>query len=373
MQMSADWYHSPSARAWVDDSPAAPAGQFHRSMPGYAPTALHDLPHLAQELGVASVRVKDESARLGLPAFKILGASWACANVVAERTGTAPDDLPSLRRSAEGRSIEFVTATDGNHGRAVARMAALFGLTSTVFVPATMTPAAAEAIAAEGGSVHRSPGDYDQAVTEAAQYADRGGERALVQDTAWEGYEQVPAWIVQGYETLLAEIDQALPDPPDLVVVPVGVGSLAQAVVSHYRRGPGSRPSALLAVEPRTAACALASLTTGEPVTVPIEGSVMAGLNCGTVSAGAWPVLRDGLDGAITVGDEQALRAAEDLNRAGVSSGPSGAATLAGLRAALTVPARREALGVTGASTVVLLNTEGRRETSPPAGTPARP
>ena len=371
--MSADWYHSPAARTWTGDSAAAPVRQFHRSMPGYAPTALHDVPDLARELGVASVRVKDESARLGLPAFKILGASWACANVVAARFGTDPTDLPSLRRAAEGERIEFVTATDGNHGRAVARMAALFGMTSTVFVPAAMVASAAQAIADEGARVERSKGDYDEAVAEAARYADQARERALVQDTAWDGYVQVPEWIVQGYETLLLEIDEALPEPPDLVVVPVGVGSLAQAVVSHYRRDSSSRRPALLSVEPRTAACALASLSAGESVTVAVGGSVMAGLNCGTVSASAWPVLRDGLDGAIAISDEQALHAAADLNRAGVSSGPSGASTLAGLRAALAVPERRSALEITTTSTVLKLNTEGSRQAprADTAGSPA--
>jgi diaminopropionate ammonia-lyase len=163
---------------------------------------------------------------------------------------------------------------------------------------------------------------------------------------------------VQGYQTLVKEIDLQLDGTPDLVAVPAGVGSLAEAVVRHYRR-PGTAHPSLLAVEPDTAACVLASLTAGRATTVPTAATVMAGLNCGTVSSSAWPVLQAGCDAAVAVGDQDALRAVTDLDRLGVSSGPSGAATLAGLRAVLTDPARRGALGLAEGATVVLLSTEG--------------
>ena len=285
--------------------------------------------------------VKDESSRLGLPAFKVLGASWACQQVLAEDPGAT-----------------LVTATDGNHGRAVARMAAHFGVDATVFVPQLMLRQTAARIEDEGATVVRVDGDYDSAVRRAAEFAEAQPGRALVQDTAWDGYERVPAWIVEGYQTLLAEVDVQLGEPPDLVAVPVGVGSLAEAVVRHYR-GPGAAHPAVLAVEPDTAACVLASLTADRPTTVPTGQTVMAGLNCGTVSGSAWPVLRAGCDAAIAVTDEEALRAVADFDALGVRSGPSGAATLAGVRAALTHPGRRAALGVNDEAVVVLLSTEG--------------
>ena len=233
-----------------------------------------DLPALAAELGVGRVLVKDESQRLGLPAFKVLGASWACWQVLRRLPGA-----------------ELVTATDGNHGRAVARMAKHFGVTSTVFVPWVMLEETGERIAAEGAEVVRVDGDYDEAVRAAADYADGTVDRALVQDTAWEGYTEVPAWIVEGYQTLLREVDDQLDGHPDLVAVPVGVGSLAEAVVSHYRR-PRTHHPTVLAVEPDTAACVLASLSSGHPATVATAATVMAGLNCGTISGAAWPVRR---------------------------------------------------------------------------------
>lgn len=335
------WYVSPQARSWTSTGPTRSTQDFHRTLPGYKPTPLVDLPALAAELGVARVLVKDESERLGLPAFKVLGASWACQQVLVRHPGA-----------------ELVTATDGNHGRAVARMAKHFGVASTVFVPRVMLPETAERIAAEGAEVVHVDGDYNEAVGAAADYADASVNRALVQDTAWEGYTQVPAWIVEGYQTLLREVDDQLDGRPDLVAVPVGVGSLAEAVVRHYRR-PGTHHPSVLSVEPDTAACVFASLTSGHPTTVATAATVMAGLNCGTISSAAWPVLRDGCDAAVAVSDDETLRAVADLGSLGISSGPSGAATLAGVRAALSVPERRAALDLDDDAVVVLLSTEG--------------
>ena len=335
------WYSLAAARDWICRPPSGDAHAFHQSLPGYSPTALVSVPELAAELGVGRLLVKDESSRLGLPAFKVLGASWACRQVLRRRPGAT-----------------LVTATDGNHGRAVARMAAHFGVGAIVFVPEVTLPETAARIADEGATVVRVDGGYDDAVRRAAAFAGDQPGRALVQDTAWAGYEQVPAWIVQGYQTLLDEVDTQLGGAPDLVAVPVGVGSLAEAVVRHYRR-PGAAHPSVLSVEPDTAACVLASLTAARATTVATAATVMAGLNCGTISSSAWPVLRAGCDAAVAVSDQDALRAVADLGRLGVSSGPSGAAALAGARAALAEPGRRAALGVDEDSVVVLLSTEG--------------
>lgn len=324
---------------------------FHQTLPGYAPTPLVDLPDLAAELGVDKVLVKDESSRMGLPAFKVLGASWACHNVLERQPGA-----------------RLGTATEGNHGRAVARMAAHFGVGATIFVPAGMREETAALIAAEGAEVCRVDGDYDAAVRRAAAWADEETGRALVQDTAWEGYADVPAWIVEGYRTLLREVDESVEAlgelegasarTADLVVVPVGVGSLAEAVVRHYRQPEGPQPR-LVSVEPDTAACLLTSLEHREPTTVPTGHTVMAGLNCGTVSQAAWPVLSAGLDDAVAVSDEEALQAVRDLDMLGVPAGPCGAASLAGIRAVVADQQRRAALDLGPESWVVLLSTEG--------------
>lgn len=331
------WHYNDAARDWR--CPAAPAEvqAFHEGLADYVPTPLRDVPSLAAELGVGRLLVKDESERLGLGAFKALGAWWAIHCAVQEHAGP----------------LEFVTATDGNHGRAVARMAAMLGLPAHVFVPDVISERAVDAIRAEGATVTVVPESYDAAVAAAASVAT--GNRVLIQDAAWPGYEVVPQRIVDGYSTLFREIAVE----PDLVVVPMGVGSVAQAAVTHYRSGAAA--PVVLGVEPERAACISASLEAGELVSVSTGTTVMAGLNCGTPSTLAWPVLRAGLSAAVTVEEDEALSAERDLGAAGISSGASGAATLAGLRAALAA-GHREELGLTEDSTVVLISTEASPE-----------
>ena len=337
---SSAWTAPHPARSWRAPAPGDSPLAFHQSLPGYRPTPLVEAPDLAAELSVGRVLVKDESDRFGLPAFKILGASWAIERALAGAAGITT----------------LVAATDGNHGRAVARVAAQRGLAARIFVPAAVHPAAVQAIAGEGATVIRVENSYDEAVTAAIADAEQAGA-LLLQDTAWPGYEQIPAWIVEGYTTLFAELDEQLADL-DLLVVPVGVGSLAQAAVAHYRRPGIERAPALLAVEPDRASCLLASLRQDERVSIVTSPTVMTGLCCETASASAWPYLRHGLDAAVAVTDAEAIAAVGDLAAAGVPAGPCGAATLAAARRVLADSALREHLGITGDSTVVLLSTE---------------
>lgn len=363
------WFSNPGARAYRPARPelGSDARRFHESVPGYRPTSLVELPDLAHRWGVGRVFVKDESTRFGLPAFKALGASWAIARILAERSGSAglPTYDDALAAAAD-QQLSLVTATDGNHGRAVAHFARLLGLRSVVVIPAFVGAGPEQAIAGAGAEVRRVEGTYDDAVRAAADYADAGADRILVQDMGWPGYESVPGWIVDGYATLPTEVTEQLSGlglgEPDLVAVPVGVGSLAEAVVRYYRGLDPGRRTALLSCEPDSAACLLASLRAGISVTVPTAHTVMAGLNCGTVSGAAWPTLHAGLDAAVAVTDVEATRAVRWLADAGVSAGASGAATLAGVEAALCGPGagqRRADLGLRGDSVVVLLNTEG--------------
>jgi diaminopropionate ammonia-lyase len=393
MTLDQRWY-ARDARGWTCEAPDDGAAAFHRGLPGYAPTPLVEAPALAAELGVGRLFVKDESARFDLRAFKYLGASWAGFRAVSARTGyTGPTSLDGLHShlaspgAAAGGALTLITATDGNHGRAVARTARLLGLPARVYVPKGVPDVVIDRINAEGALLTVVDADYDGAVMAARADAEAdarpGGEATagggaggmLIQDTAWDGYEQVPSWIVAGYETLFAEIDAQLAAAgaagfggagAGLISVPVGVGSLAQAAVAHYRN-PGlprqGRPL-LLSVEPDTAACVLRSLADGALGSVPTAATVMNGLNCGTPSSIAWPYLRSGLDAAIAVTDADALEAVAALSSAGVAAGPSGAAGFAGLRAALTGPGsasrRRDLdLGAGGPSVVVCLSTEG--------------
>lgn len=344
-----DWYADPAARSWTCPPPSRDVAAFHAALPGYAPTPLVELPLLAAELGVERLLVKDESSRLGLPAFKILGASWGVHRALTVHYGLPEDAAPDDVRAAiaDLGPVRLVTATDGNHGRAVARMARLYGVPAHVLVAGGVHPSACAAIEGEGAEVTALDVPYDEAVRRAA-----GSGGLLVQDMGRPGYEDVPRWICEGYTTLFTEIDERLGGAPGLVAVPVGVGSLAQAAVTHYRSGPpGARP-ALLAVEPDAAASLLASLRAGRRTATPPGRTIMAGLNCTTPSETAWPILRAGVDAAVAVSDADAARAVRDLAELGVDAGPCGAASLAGLRAALPrLPAQ---------GTVVLLSTEGR-------------
>ena len=258
---------------------------FHRQLPGYAPTPLLDAPDLARALGVAQVWVKDESSRLGLPAFKILGASWAAYRALQARLGGPFDPaltLDGLRaRLAPLRPLTLAAATDGNHGRAVARVARRLGLGARVFVPADMAEARRAAIRDEGAEVVAVDGTYDEAVARAAGAGD--AHCLVIADTAWPGYEDVPRWVIDGYSTILWEVDDELARRgavgPELVAVQIGVGALAAAVARHYRR-PGLAPrQRIVGVEPADAACLLASVEAGMPTAVPgPHRSIMAGL-----------------------------------------------------------------------------------------------
>ncbi len=366
------WFARPAARAWTC-APAPTAGirAFHTLLPGYAPTPLTQVPAIAAELGVGRVFVKDESARMGLAAFKVLGASWAVHQVLSRRDAAGP--------------VTLVAATDGNHGRALAWMARRLGQRAHVFVPTGVHPTAIAAIAAEGAQVTEITGTYDDAVRLAAKAA-REPDAELVQDAGWPGYEEVPGWIVDGYSTLFAEVDEQLaaagaagtagaataPGTAGLalVAIPAGVGSLAQAAITHYRSRPVSGLTSLLTVEPGSAAGILASLVRGELGTVATGETIMSGLNCGTPSRLAWPYLRDGLDAAVAVANSEAAVAARDLAGYGIPAGPCGGAALAGVRAALTgegEQARRAALALDADATVVLLSTEGSAANPVPA------
>ncbi len=352
---------------------AAPLG-VHRRLPGYAPTPLIPLPALARRFGLRSLHLKDESSRLGLPAYKVLGASWATIRLLEERHPALRGwrDIAELRGRLTGLPrLTLVSATDGNHGRGVARVARWLGFEAEIYVPAGTKAPRIEGIESEGARVIEVPGTYDETVARAAR-AD-GADVLLLQDHGWPGYERVPALVAEGYATIFQEIDDqvaALNEAaPEVVLVQIGVGTLASAVVYHYRRtGLEPRPR-LVGVEPTGAACALRSIEAGSPVLLQVgaDASIMAGLNCGAPSSAAWPAMRDGIDAFVAVEDETARVAMGLLAAEGVISGESGAAGLAGLLELCEGESRsraRDRLDLDGAR-VLLLSTEGATD---PAG-----
>jgi diaminopropionate ammonia-lyase len=317
-------------------APSRDAAPFHAALPGYRPTPLRDLPALAAALGVGGLALKDESDRLGLPAFKVLGAAWAIERALREAPATHT----------------LIAASAGNHGRAVAHAAAQRSLRCRVFLPARSAAARREAIAGEGAEVVVIDGDYEAAVAQAGAAGAEPGCLAIA-DVGDSG----PArWVVDGYATLFAEVAEQ--GDFDVLLVPVGVGSLAAAAA----RFAAQAGAALVGVEPAAAACLTASLAAGRPTTVPTPGTTVAPLDCAEVSAAAWPDLRAGVHGTVTVTDAEVAAAMRELAAAGLAIGEAGAAPLAALRALVADPdaaALRDAIGLGAASRVLLVATEG--------------
>lgn len=342
-------------------------GRFHRSIPGFTASPLIDVPGLAEQIGVAHVLVKHEAQRLDLPSFKVVGASWAVNVAVADHLAQAPfETFDALAAAAAtlGRTVVLSTATEGNHGRAVASVARRIGLDSRIFVPSDMAEARVDAIRGEDAEVVVVDGSYDDAVAysaaEAARLRSDGRRELLVCDTSWSGYTRIPEAVVLGYTTIFTETLEQLRarlGPAamiDVAVVPVGVGAFASAAV----RCLASRSCSVVSAEPAAADCLWQSLAAGERVVVPgPHESSMAGLNCGEVSLTAWPLLQRGIRAATRVFDLEAAAAVRDLAAVGVATSQSGAASLAGLRR-LRLDSRAGSL-LRPSSTVMLFGTEG--------------
>lgn len=340
---------------------------FHRSLPGYAPTPLVELPRLASELGLGAVLVKDEGPRFGLDAFKGLGASFAVFNVLAARwrdltgeelTPVGFRDPTVCDRLGE---VVFTAATDGNHGRAVAWTARLTGQHAVIFMPDDTAPSRIKAIEEQGAEARLVPGTFDDCVTACAETAANEGWQ-VVADTAYAGYMEIPGYIMTGYSTIFVEADEQAGRDLDAAFLPAGVGGIAGAGTAHYVQECGADRPRLVCVEPDRSACFLESIAAGNPVAAKgDQRSIMAGLNCGLPSLLAWPVVRDGMDLFLAVEDRWAEEAMRASWREGLTAGESGAAALAGLMALMKTPELAEARAAANLgpeSRVLVVNTE---------------
>jgi diaminopropionate ammonia-lyase len=328
---------------------------FFGSQPNLLPTPLHHLRGLASQIKIGDLLVKDESTRFGLTSFKLLGVSYAVGRLL------------SSGRLAKGSAL--ACATEGNHGRAVARVAAENCLESKIYVAAETTPARIGALEGEGAHVTVVDGNYDDAVRQAARDAAVYGWQ-IISDTSWPGYEEIPRWIMAGYTQLMTEAEeQWTPDrPPDAVLVQAGVGGLACAVVSWLCQKYGPKRPYVIVCEPLSAACLLESFRAGRPVSLPGPfDTIMTGLRCGEVSLTAWPVIARAVDAFISVADGYSERVMRMLAHPTegdtlVTAGASGACGLAGLLALTEEESFRlvrAACGLNEQSRVLAINTEG--------------
>jgi len=312
------------------------AACFHRSMPGYAPSAIAEAPTAAAALGLDKLVVKLETERFGLPSFKVLGASWATCRALGRRLGPVdhpPATFDELRAALPPLldGLTLVAATDGNHGRAVAWTARMLGLGARILIPAHTARERIEAIAGERATVDIVDGSYDDAVRLAASLAD--DDHLVISDTSWPGYEEVPGWVADGYSTIFEELAEQLGDepPPPLVTIQIGVGALACAAVRALADG----ERVIVGVEPADAGCVLEAVRNdGRPVLVPgPHRSIMAGLNCGLASQVALADMAAGITAFCTVQDSDAEDAVRLLFEDGLRGGETGASGLAGLLA----------------------------------------
>ncbi len=355
------------------------ARAFHESFPQYAQTPLAKLDQMAAYLGVKEVYVKDESYRFGLNAFKVLGGSFAMARYIAGETGKDVSELPyavltSDKLREEFGQATFFTATDGNHGRGVAWAANRLGQKAVVHMPKGTTQTRLENIKKEGALVDITDMNYDDCVRLAAKEASETERGVVVQDTAWDGYEEIPAWIMQGYGTMAAEASEQLKaagcDRPTHVFVQAGVGSLAGAVVGYFTNLYPDNPPTFVVVEADVAACLYKGAAAGDGAPRIVDGdmqTIMAGLACGEPNTISWDILKNHVKVFISAPDWVAAKGMRMLSAPikgdpQVTSGESGAAPFGALAAMMTMEEYqdlRNDIGLDENSKVLLFSTEG--------------
>jgi len=372
---------SPAVDATFPDGVFAEARDFHRQIPGYRQSPLRSLPGLAAMIGVAGIWVKDESVRLSLNSFKVLGGSFAIYRFIQHRLGLDGaaltfEELISDATRAKLGDLTFATATDGNHGRGVAWAADKLKCRAVVYVHKGTSQARIDAIAGYGAEVHIVDGTYDDAVRRASSDAAANGWH-VISDTSWEGYEDVPRWVMQGYTTMLTEAQEQLAGQgitkPTHLIVQAGVGALAAATTGFYTSRFGADRPRHVVVEPAEAQCLLESarIGDGEPHDVGGElDTIMAGLACGEPSPIAWKVLWDCVDAFLACPDYVAAKgmrvyAVPLSGDPFVVSGESGAVTLGALMYLAEYPEFGELkkyLELGPDSQVLLINSEGNTD-----------
>lgn len=348
--------------------------RFHASFPMYRETPLTELRETARTLGLGTVYIKDESYRFGLNAFKVLGGSYAIGSYLAGKLGRTIDEMPyekliSEEVKKELGEITFVTATDGNHGRGVAWTANRLRQKAVVYMPKGSAKERLDNILAEGAEASITDLNYDEAVRLANRQAEEKGW-IMVQDTAWEGYEDIPEWIMQGYGTMGYEAYTQLPEKPTHIFLQAGVGSMAGAVAGFFASVYGENRPVITIVEPNRADCVFRTAEAADGRLHFVTGdmnTIMAGLACGEPCSIGWNVLRDYADNFISCPDYMAAQGMRILGSPvqgdpRIISGESGAAAFGCVSEIMRDPKYvdvRRKLGLDQNSRVLFFSTEG--------------
>lgn len=356
------------------------ARAFHQSFPQYEVTPLTELPLMADYLGLGTLFVKDESYRFGLNAFKVLGGSYSMAKYVAQKLGKDVSELTydvftseALRK--EFGQATFFTATDGNHGRGVAWAAKRLGQKAVIFMPKGTTETRLKNIEKEGATVTIEELNYDDCVRKAVAEAAKVDNGVVVQDTAWDGYEEIPSWIMQGYGTMALEAGDQLKEKgvmPTHIFVQAGVGSLAGAVTGYFTNLYKDAPvkPKIIVVEAQAADCLYQGALAGDGKPRIVGGdlqTIQAGLACGEPNTISWDILRNHVDVFVSAPDWVAelgmrMTAAPLKGDKPIVSGESGAVPFGTVAAIMTMDAYKELrdeLGLGKDSKVLCFSTEG--------------
>ncbi len=360
---------------------ALTARRFHKQIPGYRMSALQGLPNLASMFGVGGIWVKDESSRLQLNSFKVLGGSFALYRYLQKMLGILGEDTPFAYLASDEvkekvGNIIFASATDGNHGRGIAWAAKKLGFTCVIYVHSETSVRRIDAIKSNGAKVVIVDGNYDDAVRQVAIDAKINGW-TIISDTSWDNYTEIPTWIMQGYLTMLTEAQEQFGGvglvKPTHIFIQAGVGALAASVIGFYHALFGQDAPTCIVVEPDQADCLYQSALAndGEPHSVKGDlDTIMAGLSCGDPSPIAWEILKENADCFMKVPDFIAAKGmrvyATPLNGDPfVLSGESGAVTLgtfASIMQYSELEELRKALNLNEDSQVLFVNTEGNTD-----------
>lgn len=367
-----------SKLAFFQDEEIEKVHTLQKSHSAYTETPLHSLKHLAQHLNLAEIRIKDESYRFGLNAFKVMGGIYAIAKYLAERLGEdignlSFEELRSPQVKEKLGELIFISATDGNHGRGVAWAARELGQKSVIYMPKGSSAQRLHAIRNEGADADITEMNYDDTVRMCESLAREHGW-IMVQDTAWEGYEDIPLWIMQGYASMSKEIVDQINEEsgqqPTHIFLQAGVGSFAGAIAAYMFQHYRDNPPAIVVVEPEKADCYYRSFSNNDGRREFVGGdmdTIMAGLACGEPNTTAFELLRQYAIGGISCDDSIAALGMRVYGNPlkgdpRVISGESGAVTLGllyYLRKLAESPAINDELLLDTNSRVLLISTEG--------------
>lgn len=347
---------------------------FHKSFPEYQVTPLADLKELAKQTGVARICVKDESYRFGLNAFKALGGSYAIGKYIAKLLKMDISDLsfekmtsPEMRETLG--DVTFITATDGNHGRGVAWTANRLQQKSVVYMPRGTAKERLDNILKLGSNASITELKYDDAVRKAGQDAKENGW-VLVQDTSWDGYEEIPGWIMEGYTTMALEAMEQMKEKPTHVFLQAGVGAMPGAITGFFAETFGPDRPIITIVEPNKADCMYRTAKANDGKLHFVEeemDTIMAGLACGEPCPIAWDIMRDYADNFVSMPDYIAAKGMRVLGNPlpadpRVISGESGASAFGLVAEVLQNPELgwlKEQLKLDENSKILCISTEG--------------